>query len=253
MSATVVSADHLDLLLTAAARYGVLSNPTRAAFTCTTHSGALISPTAAGRLMLEHSICAARSTLGGSDPVLDPELRAYHHVPVFTVDPVEVLKAAHTYEDQAQTSPQWSGSTAAQILQKLTRAAAEHLPGYDCALSQWRRPPVRTGYPVGLRREWEPLSEGIRWVSPRELVAHWDTAAVVVLTVPALPDLPVDLPGRAGVYVVAGSPVSEVEWQQIMAGPSPVLVEFPAGDRWLRDELTAVAAGAAPATLTSAR
>ncbi len=31
MSATVVSADHLDLLLTAAARYGVLSNPTRAA------------------------------------------------------------------------------------------------------------------------------------------------------------------------------------------------------------------------------
>jgi len=32
MSATVVSADHLDLLLTAAERYEVLSNPTRAAF-----------------------------------------------------------------------------------------------------------------------------------------------------------------------------------------------------------------------------
>jgi len=34
MSATVVSADHLDLLLTAAERYEVLSNPTRAAFSC---------------------------------------------------------------------------------------------------------------------------------------------------------------------------------------------------------------------------
>ena len=42
MSATVVSADHLDLLFTAAERYDVLSNPTRAAFSCS--RGAVISP-----------------------------------------------------------------------------------------------------------------------------------------------------------------------------------------------------------------
>jgi len=54
-------------LLTAAERYEVLSNPTRAAFSCS--RGAVISPTAAGRLLLEHSICAARIALGGTDPV----------------------------------------------------------------------------------------------------------------------------------------------------------------------------------------
>jgi len=90
-------------------------------------------------------------------------------------------------------------------------------------------------------------------VSPRELAAHWANAAVVVVTVPALPDLPIDLPSRSGVYVVAGGPVSEAEWQRVTAGPSPVLVELPAGECWLREELTAVAvaAGASPATLTA--
>jgi len=204
-------------------------------------------------LLLEHSICAVRATLGGVDPVLDPDLRAYRYVSVPTVDPVEVLKAAHSYLDQAQGSPQWPGSSAAQILAQLIRGAAEHLPGYNRAPLQWRRPPVRTGYPVGLCREWEPLHEGIRWVSPRELAAHWASAAVVVVTVPVLPDLPLDLPSRNGVYVVAGQPVSEEEWQAIAAGPSPVLVELPAGGRWLREELTAVATGASPAMLTTVR
>jgi len=249
MSATVVSADHLDLLLTAAERYEVLSNPTRAAFSCSRGVG--ISPTAAGRLLLEHSICAARVALGGTDPVLDPELGAYQHVPVPTPRPVEVLKAAYSYQDQAQTSPQWPGSSAARILQHLIRAAAEHLPGYDGAPSLWRRPPARTGHPIGLCREWTPVDEGIRWVSPRELAAHWDSAALVVVTVPALPDVPVGLSPRTGVYVVAGGPVSAAEWQRVAAGPSPVLVELPAGEGWLREELTAAAAGAPPATLTA--
>src|ERR1035437_7592389 len=137
MSATVVSADHLDLLVTAAVHYGVLSNSTRDAFTPTSpaHGALSVSPTAAGVLLLEHSICAVRSTLGGSDPVLDPELRAYRHVPVPVVDPVAVLKAAHSYQDQAQTSPQWSGSAAQRLIEGLTRAAAEHFPGYDRALN----------------------------------------------------------------------------------------------------------------------
>jgi len=75
----------------------------------------------------------------------------------------------------------------------------------------------------------------------------------VVVTVPALPDLPIDLPSRNGAYVVAGQPVSEDEWQAIAAGPSPVLVELPAGGRWLREELTAVVTGASPAMLTTVR
>jgi len=170
---------------------------------------------------------------------------------VDTPPPVEVLKAAYSYQDQAQTSPQWPRSSAARILQHLIRAAVEHLPGYDGAPSRWRRPPAGMGHPVGLCREWAPVDEGIQWVSPRELAAHWDGAALVVVTVPALPDVPVGLSPRTGVYVVAGGPVSEAEWQRVAAGPSPVLVEMPAGERWLRKELTAVATGAPPATLTA--
>ncbi len=137
------------------------------------------------------------------------------------------------------------------IIRRVRIDAAEHLPGYDGTPSRWRRPPARTGHPVGLCREWSPVDEGIRWVSPRELAAHWDSAALMVVTVPALPDVPVALSSRTGVYVGAGGPVSEAEWQRVAAGPSPVLVEMPAGERWLREELTAVATGAPPATLTT--
>jgi len=66
---------------------------------------------------------------------------------------------------------------------------APHQDAGGCSETWQQVDAVRTGYPVGLCREWEPLHEGIRWVSPRELAAHWASAAVVVVTVPALPGL----------------------------------------------------------------
>lgn len=44
------------------------------------------------------------------------------------VDPVEVLKAAHTYQDLVASGPGWSYSTARHLIVDPIRAAIEHLP-----------------------------------------------------------------------------------------------------------------------------
>ncbi len=249
MSATAVSADTLDLLITAALRYGILASRTRVAFSPT--AGVLqATPSDAGRMLLQQHL-AAQACVSSRPAPLPGELRCYQHVPVPHVDPVHVLKALHTYEDVAATGPGWPTSTARTLTNALLRAATQALPGYTDAPSSWRRPSVRSGTPIGLAHQWRPIGDGVVWMTPRELAAHWDSAALVVVTVPALPDVPVGLSPRTGVYVVAGGPVSEAEWQRVAVGPSPVLVELPAGEGWLREELTAVAAGASPATLTA--
>jgi len=227
----VVSADHLDLLITAAVRYGVLINPTRAKFT--TAPGVAASPTDAGKLLLEQSLAAASAftTPAETARVLDPELMDYEHVPVVRVNPVEVLKAAHSYQDHASRSPRWSYSTARHLILDLIRASIEHLPGYAIAPRTWSRPPVRTGAPIGLRRQWIPI----------------DTATLVLLTLDALIDLPTGLARRDAVYVIAGDTVTAADWAAIAQSPSLLLVQLPAGWEWLHNELDAAGALGSPA------
>jgi len=230
----VVSADHLDLLITAAVRYGVLVNPTRAKFT--TAPGVAASPTDAGKLLLEQSLAAASAftTPAETARVLDPELMDYEHVPVVRVNPVEVLNASR--------SPRWSYSTARHLILDLIRASIEHLPGYATAPRTWSRPPVRTGAPIGLRRQWIPIDTGVQWLSPNEFATRWDTATLVLLTLDALIDLPTGLARRDAVYVIAGDTVTAADWAAIAQSPSLLLVQLPAGREWLHNELDAAGA-----------
>ena len=243
----VVSADHLDLLITAAVRDGVLINPTRAKFT--TAPGVAASPTDAGKLLLEQSLAAASAftTPAETARVLDPELMDYEHVPVVRVNPVEVLKAAHSYQDHASRSPRWSYSTARHLILDLIRASIEHLPGYAIAPRTWSRPPVRTGAPIGLRRQWIPIDTGVQWLSPNEFATRWATATLVLLTLDALIDLPTGLARRDAVYVIAGDTVTAADWAAIAQSPSLLLVQLPAGWEWLHNELDAAGALGSPA------
>lgn len=240
MSATVVSADTLDLLVTAALRYGVLASRTRRAFTTT---GGILqaTPDDAGRVLLHQHLAAALHR--HHPPQLSSELRCYRHVPVAHVDPVHVLKALHTYEAVAATGQGWATSAAHTVTAALLRAATQALPGYAEAPTSWCRPAVRSGTPIGLARQWRPVNDGVVWMTPRELAAHWDSAAIVLLTVDALPHLPRDLPARDGVYVLAGGEVSPAAWEAIATSPALLIVQLPTGGAWLREELEAVAAG----------
>lgn len=241
MSATV-SADTLDLLITAALRYGVLASRTRAAFNPPAAGVLQASPDDAGRVLLTQHLTAQHATLG-APPQLSSELRCYHHVPVPHVDPVHVLKALHTYETVAATTAGWATSAARTLTVALAHAATQALPGYAEAPSSWRRPTVRSGAPIGLARQWRPVHDGVVWMTPRELVAHWDSAAVVLLAVDALPDLPRGLPARDGVYVLAGAEVSSTAWAAIAESPALLIVQLPTGGDWLREELEAVTTG----------
>lgn len=243
MSATDLSADTLDLLVTAAERYGVLASPTRRAFSSAPAVGGIehASPDDAGRVLLRQHLAAAPQPIQALQ--LPTELRCYRHVPVPDVDPVHVLKALHTYDAVAATSPGWAASAARTLTTALLHATIRALPGYAAAAGCWRRPTVRSGSPIGLARHWRPISEGVVWMSARELTAHWAAAAVVLITVDALPDLPGDLPARDGVYVLAGSEVSPTAWEAIASSPALLIVQLPTGGKWLREELEAVTAG----------
>jgi hypothetical protein len=242
MSATVVSADALDLLVTAALRYGVLTSRTRNAFSPATAGVLQATPDDAGRVLLAQHLAAQRPTMA-APPSLSSELRCYQHVPVAHVDPVHVLKAIHTYEAVAAAGPGWDTSAAHTLTTALLRAAVKALPGYAEAPSSWRRPPVRSGPPIGLARTWRPIRDGVTWMTARELAAHWQSAAVVLLTVDALPDLPRGLPARDGVYVLAHGDLSPAAWEAIAESPALLIVQLPTGGTWLREELEAVSAG----------
>lgn len=248
MSAAAISADTLDLLVSAALRYGVLASQARVAFNPLPAGVLQATPDEAGRILLQHHRTAQHPG-PAEPPPLSNELRCYDHVPVTHLDPVHVLKAIHIYEAVASTGAGWDSSAARTLTTALLRAAVQALPGYATAPTSWRRPPVRGGSPIGLARQWQPVAEGVIWTTPRELAAHWETASIVLLTVDALPDLPTDLPSRKGVYVLARGEVSPADWEAIAQSPSLLIVQLPTGGAWLRDELDAVASGLRPSTL----
>lgn len=248
MSATAISADTLDLLVTAALRYGVIASRARVAFNPAPAGVLQATPDEAGRILLQHHRTAQHPDPSSNPTPLPSELACYDHVPVTHLDPVHVLKAIHTYEEVAATGAGWEASAARTLTTALLHAAVQALPGYATAPRIWRRPPVRGGSPIGLARQWQPVGEGVTWTTPRELVAHWQSAAIVLLTVDALPDLPPDLPAREGVYVLAHGEVSPADWDAIAQSPALFIVQLPTGGTWLRDELATAAAGLRPSS-----
>lgn len=241
----LASHDHLDLLVSASVRFNLLVAPTTAAFSpATAQATVAATPTAAGRLLLEENLAALRWRSGrGRGPLeVSAEQLHYEHRPVARFELVEVIKAAHAYERLALGSPGWAGSAAHRLVDEIVHAATQRLPGYVDAAWRWTRPPVRAGVPIGLRRDWTPVERGVSWLQPSELVRRWDTAALVVLTVEALVELPCGLPARPGVYLCVQGAVQDQLWPAVTRLQHDVLVQLPAGRPWLLEQLADPAA-----------
>jgi hypothetical protein len=240
-TAGVISSDHLDLLVTAAVRYRVLVSPTTAAFSPAVESAITpATPTEAGRLLLEQNLAAIRwktSRTRIEDTLLDEQI-TYEYRPVEDYfEPVEVIKAAHCYQHLTAGGPIWDGSAAQRLLSAIVHAATQWLPGYAAAAWEWTRPARRTGQPIGLCRQWVPVERGVRWVGPAELEQEWDTAALVLVTLEALDDIPVGLDPRPGVYVCTGTRVDTDAWAAIERLHADIVVMLPAGRGWLLEQL----------------
>lgn len=236
----LASHDHLDLLVSASVRFQLLVAPTTAAFSPSAPEHAPAgTPTAAGQLLLEENLAALRwrRDRGRGRLDLPDEQLHYEHRPVTRFEPVEVLKAAHAYQHLACDSPGWAESAGHRLLDAIVLAASQRLPGYAAAAWHWTRPPARTGDPVGLRASWRPVERGVAWLTPDELAQRWDTAALVVLTVDALDQLPAGLPGRPGVYLCVQGAVTDRQWPAVTRLQHDVLVQLPAGRAWLLEQL----------------
>jgi hypothetical protein len=235
---SVITPDHLDLLVTAAVRYRVLVDAaTAAASEGASHITTVATPNEAGQLLLEENLATVlRHAVGStrSDQQRPPD---YVHRPVDQFQPIEVVKAVHCYQHLCAVNPSWGSSTAAGLAAAILHAATERLPGYDEAAWSWTRASTRTGEPVGLRRRWQPVAQGVRWLPADELAAAWDNAALVLLTDEAIEDVPAGLPSRGGVYVCTGAAIDPGTWGGLEALQPDVVVMLPAGREWLVEQL----------------
>ena len=121
-------------------------------------------------------------------------------------------------------------------------AATQQLPGYAEAAGRWIRRPARTAPPIGLRHLWAPVDHGVIWLAADQLAGHWEDAALVVLTVDVLDELPPGLPVRPGVYVCADGGIDDHLWPAITQLQPDVVVHVPAGRDWLLEQLADPAA-----------
>lgn len=193
-SSPLLSPDHLDLLATAAVTYRVLAAPPAAKAAGRGLIG--VSAAHAGRILRQQNLTAATKRAGSSVATV---VDRYEFRPVEEpLDPMEVLKACHCFEDVCSGDPGWESSVAHQLIHSVARAAIERLPGYSTAPWHWRRS-SRCEAPVGFATGWRPDVPGLEWVDAAAIADRWESARLVVVTTEAVPDLPPGLPRRPSV------------------------------------------------------
>lgn len=194
----LLSSDHLDLLATAALRYRVLTAPPAACLAGSRASVVGVNAAIAGRILHQENVAAALASHR-----LDPQaVVGYDFRPIEEpLDPVEVVKACHAYEDVCRDRVGWEETVACRLVGSIARAATERIPGYAAAPWRWHRS-SRSGASIGYGGAWRPEVPGLEWVDASELARRWVTARVVVITTDVLPDLPAGLPRRPAVIAL---------------------------------------------------
>lgn len=246
-STRVLTDDHVDLLISAAAAWQVLTSKTQAAFSQQGLERLVLVATAteAGRLVRTENASAVEwlASQGRGRLVERTDLSPYTHRPVNHLDPVEVIKAAHAAQAACQPSPTWDGSPAQRLLAAVVTAGTHRLQGYADAPWVWSRPHIRTGRAVGVAAGPHPEIQGLGWVSATELRDHWETAPLVILTPEVVGQIPADLPTRAGVFVLVVDEQPNQVWEALTALELQSLVLFwPTCRPWLQSQLADPAA-----------
>ena len=242
----VLTDDHLDLLVSAASAWGLITSPTRAAFTTSHLERELASATGplAGALLQRENLVALQWLAANGRSRLaerPPTTTTYAHRPVEHLIPVEVIKAAHRAEAACRLSPTWQQSLARRLLTGIITAATQRLPGYAEAPWMWSRPQRRRGTPIGIRLDHETCPEisGLEWVGLDLDRRRWDDAQLVLVTPSAAVHLPADLPSRPGVLVFVVDENHNSVWESLSTLEMQTLALFwPACREWLLDQLS---------------
>ncbi|MFE5339670.1 hypothetical protein ACFQ80_05595 [Isoptericola sp. NPDC056578] len=232
--------DHIDLLVTAAARWQILTDPTTAAFAGDHHLG--LTPTQAGQQLRQENLAATahladQGSLKPAD-LVDPG--PYTHEPIQHVDPVEVIKAVHAAQHACAPSPRWQHGTARKLLTAVATAATYRLPGYADAPWLWTRPQRRTGMPLGIATgdDYPPIP-GLQWHAPGEQLHDlWAKAPLVLITPAAALELPADLAARSGVFILTTTETQAKIWLAVRDLKMQTgVLHWPTCEPWLTGQL----------------
>lgn len=244
-SISILSDDHLDLIVTAALDWRILVTRTMAAFASPLEQRLVASAAdEAGRLIREENLAAVavQAELGRGRLADRLAVTGYGHRRVDQLVPVEVIKAVQAARAACGKSPTWSDSSACQLLEAVSTAATYRLPGYASAPWWWTRPQLRSGQPVGVTLDLDAVPEvpGLLWVTPESVADFWEQAPVVVVLVSAASAVPAELPSRAGVFVllVEDDAASPEVWDALQALDMPALaLIWPVCRSWLLEQL----------------
>ncbi|MBE1609912.1 hypothetical protein [Actinopolymorpha pittospori] len=155
-----LTADHIDLLVSAASSWHILASRTLVAFARNSLEKHVLVATAteAGRLLRAENTAAVQwlAERGRTRVVDRAVLGSYTHRPVDHLDPVEVIKAAHVAQVLCSPSPTWEGSATQRLLAAVITAGTHRLQGYAEAPWSWSRPKRRGGRPVRVARRCRP-------------------------------------------------------------------------------------------------
>lgn len=179
-------ADHIDLILTAAIDFGVISAP-------------------AGTPRPQQLLTAMAQRIGTGlflrNQMADPA--GYRYQPVDgPLDVRDVLKACHAAQFAYRDTKIWVGSNEQRVVDGVAKAAAMRVPGYELSPWVWTRPAEDAiGFaPAG---QWHPADlDGVEWIDDlEEFTSRWAGARVVLVTADGLQQLPV-LPARPRVFLI---------------------------------------------------
>lgn len=214
-------ADHVDLIMTSAIAFGVISAPP-------------------GVPRPKQLLTAVAQRVGAGlflrNRIVDPA--GYRYRPVEgPLDVRDVLKACHAAQFAYRDTPLWVGSNEQRVVDGVAKAAAMRMPGYELSPWVWTRPKEEAiGFAPACA--WFPDDlEGVEWiVDVDDFVHRWGKARVVLLTLAALEQMPA-LPARPRVYVVVG--VDQAATAILEADKHPVesVLVWPEAVRWLREQL----------------
>lgn len=247
MSSTtsVLSDDHIDLLISAALEWGVLTtSKTRAAFAGSVVEQKMVVATAteAGQLIRAENMAAvewsaAHGCARPADRASQPH--TYSHRQVEHLVPIEVIKAAHATQSACSVSPTWDDSVGRRLIAAVITAATQRLDGYADAPWLWTRSHRRTGRSIGIsHNDDHPQIPGLTWLSLDAAREHWTTAPLVILTPAAAANLQPDLAARQGVFVLVVDEDPNQVWSALSALDMQALVLFwPTCQTWLTNQL----------------
>ncbi|ACZ32449.1 hypothetical protein Xcel_3450 (plasmid) [Xylanimonas cellulosilytica DSM 15894] len=244
----VLTDDHIDLLVTAAASWHILTSATTAAFATGVVEKHVMAATAAqaGRtLRAANAAAVAWLAAHGRERLVDRVPASdYEHRPVDGhLDPVEVIKAVHAAEAMCSPAPSWRNSAAQRLLAAVITAAEHRLVGYASAPWSWTRPERRGGPAVGvaIAGDQHPQVPGMEWITPQEVRDRWETASLVIVRPSAAPLVPADLPPRAGVVVlITDDEHHNAAWSAVIdLGMACQVWFWPLCRDWLTDHLSA--------------